>query len=334
VPAIRKRHLGLLLSICLSLSLAGCGSGAYVIEPIPSRQGLSETQVKADPGWFISDKVAIIDVDGIIMNEQQSGLFRVGENPVSLFAEKLDKAKTDKHVKAVILRLNTPGGTVAASDIMYHYLLEFKQETQKPVLAYMMDVAASGGYYLACACDGIMAQPSTVTGSIGTILQTVSFEGTMQKIGVKADAIKSGKMKDMGSPLHDLQTEERQLLQNIINQYYENFLAVVLAGRKNLDREKLLPLADGRVYTGGQALEAGLIDRLGYPTDAIAWAKQMAHLGKAKIVTYHRPYGYKPNFYASAGENLNPQSLINIELPRWLRCEGAQFLYLWQPETN
>jgi protease-4 len=333
VPAINKHHIGLLLGFCLIILIAGCGTGAYVIEPIPSRQGLTETKVQQDPGWFVTDKIAIIDVDGVMMNEQQSGLLRVGENPVSMFAEKLDKAKRDKNVKAVILRLNTPGGTVAASDIMHHYLIEFKKETQKPVLAYMMDVTASGGYYLACACDGMIAQPTTVTGSIGTILQTISFEGTMQKIGMKAEAIKSGKMKDMASPLHDLKEEERQLLQSIIDQYYENFLTVVLDGRKNLDREKLLPLADGRVFTGKQALEAGLIDRIGYPTDAIAWAKKLANISKVKIVTYHRPYGYKPNFYASS-ENIDPQSLINIELPKCFRSEGARFLYLWQPNLD
>jgi protease-4 len=293
---------------------------------------LDETEIQRDKGFFVTDKIAVIDVDGVMANRRKSGLLREGENPVSMFVEKLEKARKDGNVRAVVLRLNSPGGTVGAADLMYHHLQEFKTRSQKPVVACMLDVAASGAYYLACGCDGIVAQPTTVTGSIGTIVQTMSFAGTMEKLGIKSVAIKSGKLKDMASPLHDLSEEEREVLQGIVTQYYEQFVKVVDEGRRELDENGVRALADGRVFTAGEAMEAGLIDRLGYPADGISWAKKLAGVTKAQVVMYHRPSGYAPNIYASTAagaDGLVP--LVNVELPDWLTSEGTQFLYLWQP---
>ncbi len=318
--------------ITASLFLTGCGTGAFQIQMIPKDQSLKETQIDQDKGWFVSDKIVVIDVDGILLNKQQNSFMRQGDNPVSTFLEKLDKAAGDDDVKAVVLRVNSPGGSVAASDMMYHSLVEFKRKTDKPVVACMLDVAASGGYYLACGCDGIIAQPSCVTGSIGTIMQTISVAGTMEKIGITAVAIKSGNMKDMGSPLHELSEEERVLLQQIIDRFYEQFLGVVENGRPKLDKAELRQLADGRVFTAAQAHEEGLIDRIGYADDAIAWAKKMAGVKKAKTVIYHRPLQTMPNIYGSAmSEASGFGPLINIDLPDWLDAGGAKFLYLWQP---
>ncbi len=318
--------------VTASLFLSGCGTGAFQIQMIPKDQSLKETQIDQDKGWFVSDKIVVIDVDGILLNKQQSGWMRRGDNPVSTFLEKLDKAAGDDTVKAVVLRVNSPGGSVAAADMMYHSLVEFKRKTDKPVVACMLDLACSGGYYLACGSDGIIAQPSCVTGSIGTIMQTFSVAGTMEKIGIKAVAIKSGKMKDIGSPLHELSEEEGVLLQEIIDRFYEQFLAVVENGRPNIEPEKLRQLADGRVFTAAQAHEKGLIDRIGYADDAIAWAKEMADIKKAKTVIYHRPLTTMPNVYGSAmSETGGLGPLINIDLPDWLDAGGARFLYLWQP---
>lgn len=309
----------------------GCGPTSFVITPVSSRPGLKETQIQRDRGFWITDKIAVIDVDGMMINESKQSLLQSSENPVSLFTEKLDRAKRDKNVKAVVLRLNSPGGTVAASDLMHHVLKDFKKTTGKPVVACMLDVAASGAYYLACGCDGIMAQPTTVTGSIGVIFQTVSVAGTMDKIGISAEAIKSGELKDLASPLRPLRDKERQVLQELIMHYYENFLDVILQGRQGLIRDKLLELADGRVYYAEEALQAGLIDKIGYPADAITWAKQLAGVSKAKVVIYHRSLGYKPNIYASTPRNLEAGgALVNIELPDWLQARGPRFLYLWQ----
>jgi len=180
-----------------------------------------------------------------------------------------------------------------------------------------------------------MAQPSSVTGNIGTIFQTFSVAGTMDKIGVKAVTIKSGDLKDLASPLHDLSDEERQVLDGIIEELYQQFLTVVHEGRRTIEENKLRGLADGRVFTTRQALLEGLIDKVGYLPDGIRWAKEMAGLKKARVVIYHRSLSYKPNAYGSAATQPGePESLINIDLPDWLTSDGAQFLYLWQPGIN
>ncbi|KPK77315.1 MAG: hypothetical protein AMJ79_03715 [Phycisphaerae bacterium SM23_30] len=312
--------------------ISGCGGNALLIRPVSDKQQLEETQISRDEGLFVFDKIAVIDVDGIMANKSSAGLLQAGENPVSLFIEKLDRAAADKDVKAVVLRINSPGGTVVASDLMHHALLTFKKNAAKPVIACVLDVGASGAYYLACACDTIYAAPSSVLGSIGTIMQTVSFAGTMRLLGITAEAIKSGELKDMGSPLRNLTDQERKVLTEVIMHHYDSFIDVVLTGRRDrgLNRRRLLELADGRVFTAAQALENKLIDKIGYPADALADAKQRAGVTKAKVVIYHRPLGYKPNFYASADQLNPPSALINLDLPYGLRAQGPQFLYLWQ----
>jgi len=332
-------HCHLFSVLCLLSSvvclLTGCGPAAFHVELVPTRQQLQETEIQSDSGLFVTDKIAIIDVDGLMANKRKSGLLRVGDNPVSLFLEKLDKAAADSAVKAIVLRIDSPGGTVAACDIMHHSLSEFKRRTGKPVVACVTGMACSGGYYLACGSDGIMAQPSSVTGNIGTIFQTFSVAGTMDKIGVKAVTIKSGDLKDLASPLHDLSEEEQRVLEGIIQELYQQFLAVVQEGRHGIGEDKLRELADGRVFTTRKALQEGLIDKVGYLSDGIRWAKEKAGLEKVRVVIYHRSLSYTPNAYASAAAQAGgAESLINIGLPDWLASDGAQFLYLWQPGIN
>ena len=330
-----RNSLLYLVILILSTILAGCGQTAFHIEMVPTNRQLVETRIQGDAGLFVFDKIAIIDVDGLLANRLQGGWMRSGENPVSLFVEKLDKAAADRSVKAVVLRLNSPGGTVAASDIMYHHLMEFRRQTGKPVIACVLGIGCSGAYYIACGCDGIMAQPSGVVGNIGTVFQTFSVAGTMEKIGVKAVTIKSGELKDMASPLHDLSDEEHKVLQGIIEQFSEQFFEVVRKGRQSIDEKKLAELTDGRVFTAQQALQQGLIDKVGYLDEGIKWAKEIAGVKKTSVVIYHRPSNYKPNAYglaAAGSDGLGP--LVNLELPDWLNAGGAQFLYLWQPAVD
>ena len=331
-----KQYIRLYLGLSiLVIALAGCGQTAFQISFVRTHRQLQETQIQGDRMMFITDKIVILDVDGLLVNKQKRGLVRSGENPVSLFIEKLDKAARDESVKAVVLRINSPGGTVAASDIMYHHLREFKERTGKPVIACVLGLGCSGAYYLACGCDGIVAQPSSVTGSIGTVLQTFSVADTMRMIGVKAVTIKSGRLKDMGSPLHDLSDEERDVLQGIIDNFYQQFLDVVQDNRRKIDKVKLQELADGRVFTAEQALREGLIDRIGYLDDGIEWAREMADMQRGRVVIYHRSSGYKPNAYGVAAAGTDGSGpLINVELPDWLDTGGAQFLYLWQPSVE
>jgi len=332
---VRKNSLLYLGILILPTLLVGCGQTAFHIELVPVDRQLEETRLQSDAGLFVSDKIAIIDVDGLLFNRQKRGWLRRGENPVSLFIEKLDKAAGDKSVKAVVLRLNSPGGTVAASDIMYHHLRKFREQTGKSVIACVLGIGCSGAYYLACGCDGIVAQPSSVVGNIGTIFQTFSVAGTMEKIGVKAITIKSGELKDMASPLHDLSDQERKVLEGIIKHHSEQFFQVVRKGRKKIDEQKMAELSDGRVFTAEQALEQGLIDKVAYLDYGIEWAKEMAGAKKTQVVIYHRPSNYIPNAYSMTSANaegIGP--LVNLELPDWLDAGEAQFLYLWQPAAE
>jgi protease-4 len=325
-------NIALLIPLVL---LTGCGPTAFRIELLPTHQRLEETEIHRDEGFFILDKIAVIDVDGLLINRRKRGLMREGDNPVSLFLEKLDKAAADKRVKAAMLRINSPGGTVAASDIMYHSLQEFKRKTKKPVITCILGLGCSGAYYLACGSDAILAQPGSVTGSIGTILHTFSLAGTMEKIGVKAVTIKSGDLKDLGSPLHDLRDEEREVLEGIVIQFFEQFLTVVKECRKDIGEQKLKGLADGRVFTAEEAFQEKLIDGIGYPLDGIEWAKRISGVKKARVVMYHRPLGYKANVYSTATSDESVVgALINVELPDWLNASGTQFLYLWQPAVE
>jgi protease-4 len=310
---------------------AGCTEGSFLITPVSNRRGLVEEELYRD-SWLARDKIALLDVSGVLINDYQFRLFGEGEHPVSLLLEQLDKARRDQAVKAVILRINSPGGTVVASELMHDELVHFKRTTQKPVIALMMDVAASGGYYIACACDEIVAQPSSVTGSIGVIMQMFELSRTMEMIGVTSEAIISGPRKDSGSPFRKMQPEERELFQEIVNDMFERFVHVVDEGRPDLDEAKVRELADGRVFTAGQALEHGLIDRIAGVRQTVEAVKQRVDAKRICLVTYRRPLAYRPNYYAQAplppGGDLN---VINVDLPAWLEANTPRFMYLWSP---
>ena len=311
------------------LVVAGCSPiGGVKITAVPADQSLKERMVYRHPGW-VSNRIAVIDISGVLMNAHKPGLLSEGEQVVSFVVEKLDKAASDKRVKAVVLRINSPGGTVTASDILYQEIVAFKKKTGKPVVAYFQDVAASGAYYLACAADELIAQRTCVTGSIGVIMQMVDVSGAMAKLGISGDAIKSGPFKDAGSPLREMRAGERAVFQAMVDDFYHRFIAVVDAGRPNLDREQIVKLADGRVYTADQALEAGLIDRIGTIHDAVEAAKKRAGITAAHVVMYRRPATWAPNVYARAprtgGATLN---FFNISLPFYWTSR-PRFMYIW-----
>jgi len=326
-----------LLILLVTATLIGftpaCSAPSLLITPVSSRRDLVETELSSD-SWLAMNKVALIDLSGVISNSERSTLFGGGgEHPVSLLLEQLDAARTDPMVKAVVLRINSPGGTVVASELMHQEIAHFRKASGKPVVAMLMDVAASGGYYVACACDEIIAQPSTVTGSIGVIMQMVDVTGTMNFIGVKTDAITSGNFKDAGSPLRTMKPEERQLFQSMVNDMYDRFVTVVKDGRPKLDDATVRKLADGRVYTAKQALDAGLIDRIATMREGIDRAKEKAGVKKIRLVTYMRSYDYRPNYYATSPA---PAPIASIDLFKlnpaaWLEATAPKFMYLWQP---
>jgi len=228
------------------------------------------------------NKIAVVNMLGPIRASMKSSdpFSRDSENIV----KRLKKLNKNSSVKAVVLRINSPGGTVAAVQEIHSELLKMKKNG-KFIVASFSDVAASGGYYIACAADKIVAQPGTLTGSIGVILEVGNFSELMKKIGVKIETIKSGIHKDIGNYSREMTAEERKILQDIINDAYEQFLSVVVTGRK-LDEAKARGLADGRIFTGTQAKVAGLIDDVGGLDEAIEEAKKLAGIkGDVKIIS-------------------------------------------------
>jgi len=276
-------------------------------------------------------KVLLLDLSGVISSQDKDGLIPQ-PNLLATFKEELTKASKDEKIKAVVLRINSPGGTVNASDILYHELKTFKANKKIPVIASMMDVAASGGYYLAMATDAILVHPSTVTGSIGVIMLTVNAKGLLEKVGVEANAITSGPRKDMGSPFRTMTAEEKLIFQGVIDSFYDRFLAVVQEGRPHLSADQIKKLADGRIYSGEQAKAAGLVDEVGYLDEAIDLAKKNAGLTEARIVTYRRHGEYQNNIYSRLfGASSGLSSLASMDLLSIVRGGSPQFMYLWMP---
>ena len=317
-------------AVAAAVLIVGCAPSSLLITPVAGGRALVETELSRD-SFFARDKIALLDVTGVLINAPKPQLLGEGEHPVGLLLEQLDKARRDRLVKAVILRINSPGGAVTASELMHDEITHFKK-SGKPILAVMMDVAASGGYYIACACDEIVAQPSTVTGSIGVVMQMFDISDTMNMIGIRSDAIISGTFKDTGSPYRAMRPEERELFQNVVDDMYERFIDVVVDGRPKLDEAAVRRLADGRIYTATQALEAGLIDRIATLREAIALAKRRAGTKRIRLVAYQRPLGYRPNYYTRAP--LPPGgavTLLNIDLASWLSRSTPRFMYLWAP---
>lgn len=315
-----------LISLLLLISAAvqyGCVTINLLEPPGP----VQEVQVSGSG----DGKVLLLDLSGVISSQDKDGLIPQ-PNLLATFKEELTKASKDEKVKAVVLRINSPGGTVNASDILYHELKTFKASKKIPVIASMMDVAASGGYYLAMATDAILVHPSTVTGSIGVIMLTVNAKGLLEKVGVEANAITSGPRKDMGSPFRTMTAEEKLIFQGVIDSFYDRFLAVVQEGRPRLSADQIKKLADGRIYSGEQAKAAGLVDEVGYLDEAIDLAKKNAGLTEARIVTYRRHGEYQNNIYSRLfGTSSGLSSLASMDLLSIVRGGSPQFMYLWMP---
>ncbi len=244
--------------------------------------------------------------------------------------EKLRRIENDERVRGIVLRINSPGGTVTASDTMFREIRLLKQKRELPVVALMMDAAASGGYYVAVAADRIYAQPTSITGSIGVIVQKFNVHDLLARIGIQSTAVKSGEHKDMGSPFRQETEEEVRLLQEAIDALHGRFVDTVSEQRENLTRDQVVTLADGRIYTAGQALSHGLVDAIGYLDDAIEGVKEMAGLDAARVVLYRLPYAYKENIYSAP--TLPPVTEINLLIPgHGFPWSGSPFLYLWDP---
>lgn len=308
-----------------ALFALGC---VNVTLPIGGHGELKEAVVHGSSG----PKILLVQVDGVISEAAESDFFGgPGESPVSRLREELDLARKDEAIRALLVRINSPGGTVTASDIVYQELLRFKQERDIPVVAQFMGIAASGGYYVAMAADEIVAQPTTVTGSIGVIFGGVNLAGLLEKVGIEDQTLVSGSFKDTGSMLRRMTATERAQLQSVLNDMYGRFVEVVDTGRPDLERTTIQELADGRIYSAQQALEHGLVDRLGGLDESIEIAETRAGITSSRVVTYHRPDENHANFYATAARRRSMQALWGTHA--WPKPPSSSFLYLWTPGT-
>jgi protease-4 len=230
------------------------------------------------------DKIVLIRIVGPIVREGGGfGLFGAVASSRRIVGQ-LDRALNDEAVRAVILELDTPGGSVVASDEVYRKLADLRT-ARKPVIALMTETAASGGYYIAAGADVIIADPATVTGSIGVIVVLPNFEELNRKIGLRTVVFKSGAFKDMGNPDRAMTPSEAAIFRQLVDEVFERFVGVVAQGRK-IPRARVLQLADGRIYTGLQALRLGLVDRTGQMADAVIEARRRAGIQKARVVEY------------------------------------------------
>jgi len=310
-------------ALLIGLSMSGC---TFNFSLFPGPGPLQETQV----GGTGTAKVLLLDISGMISSEGKDGLVPA-PGLIARIKEQLTKAAQDDHVKAIVLRINTPGGTVTASDIIYHELKSFKTSRKVPIVASIMDLGTSGGYYIAAAADAVLAHPSSVTGSIGVIMLTINARGLLEKVGVEATAVTSGPRKDMGSPFRMMTSEERAIFQGLIDSFYQRFLTIVQEGRPNLQMEQIKKLADGRVYTGDQAKAAGLVDEIGYLEDAIELAKKKAKITEARVITYRRPGEYSNNVYSKLLAPGPLAGLAEMDVMAFIRGGAPQFMYLWMP---
>lgn len=331
---MKSIFVGLVLLLLMTV-VPGCGTPSFLITPVSNSNSLQEMVVRPSRGWG-GDKVAIIEVEGLLVNARTGGFLQATENKVSLFLQELDRAAQDRSVKAVVLRVNSPGGTVVASDIMYQAICEFREKTGKPVVASTQEVAASGAYYVSLAADRIVAHPTSVVGSIGVIFNTLEFEGALAKLGIRSNAIKSGPLKDMGSPLRAMGDVERGVMQNMVDEYYARFVGLVKLRRPIRDEKTLATVTDGRVFTGEQAAKLGLADQTGRLDEAIALAQTLGGTSSAKIILYKRPYGYGGSIYADAplpppqAQGVAPASL-QVDIPIGQSKLPGGFYYLWEP---
>jgi len=322
------RYLNCILVPAL-LIITGC---AYIKVPVyPSLQPFEEKVLEGKG----EKKILVLDISGVISEEKQStGLgLRQKSSLVDRLKEELQKAEGDSAIAGAIIRINSPGGSVSATDLIHHELMKYKKENKVRITACFTGIATSGAYYIASAADEITAHPTSITGGIGVIAMKFNIEKLLTKVGVEEETIKSADKKDLWTPFRPSTPEEKKIMQGIIDTFHERFVHVVHEGRRpQLTKEEIGRLADGRIFTADQALSAKLVDRVGYLDDALEEMKASLRLKDAKVITYHRPGAYKGTIYSGVPEDSHKElNLIAIHASTLDPLTGIRFMYLWRP---
>ncbi|MGA1979507.1 MAG: signal peptide peptidase SppA [Sedimentisphaerales bacterium] len=299
--------LSVLANIALFLMLIGFAA----VFAIGQKGIFTEEVIQAGPR---TTKIAVISVRGIIDDEQAQDVYR-----------QIKSAQQDKRVKGLILRVNSPGGTISGSDQISNEIRKYRKKEDKPVVAFMQGVAASGGYYVSVGCDKIVAEPTVITGSVGVIAGHFVLQGLLEeKLGIQPVIFKSGEKKDWPSPFRPVTEEQRQYIQDkLITPAYNRFVQIVDEGRESLTLADVKRLADGSIYGAEEALSEKLIDKIGYIDEAIEQVKLLAGIEKAQVVEYRKPFSLA---YFLSSRNGN---IFKIDKSTLYELSTPQILYLW-----
>ncbi|MCK5654675.1 MAG: signal peptide peptidase SppA [Candidatus Aureabacteria bacterium] len=273
-----------------------------------------------------SKKIVLIPLRGIIMDSAKTPWKRV--NIIKDVSEKLEKARADESVAAVILQVDSPGGGVTASDILADKVREFR-DSGKIIVVSMEDIAASGAYYISAPSNYIMAHPTTITGSIGVLMQGFNVQGLLEKVGVEDVTFKSGSMKDILSPAREMTEEEKEVIQRVVDYMYRRFISVVAEGR-NLSLEQVEAIADARIFTSDEAVLLGLVDSIGFIDDTIKVTKKLAELEEARIIRYKTESTLSELLSLRIGQ-INPLAeVMNGKFSEVFSSGGFRLMYLWK----
>lgn len=274
-------------------------------------------------------KIAVLSIDGVIQDTGDAESFF--QSPLynhRAFMEQLDYVKESDDVKAIILRVNSPGGGVVESAEIHDKIKEIQKETKKPVYVSMGSMAASGGYYVSAPADKIFASPETLTGSLGVIMQGVNYAGLAEKYGVEFTTIKSGPYKDIMSPTRPMTEEERKILQSMIDNSYEGFVKVISEGR-DMPVEQVKKIADGRIYDGRQAKQLHLIDGFGYLDDVIEQVRKDENLGDATVVKYTESMSFGSLFSMGAQKIIGKDAEMAGLMKLLSQPDSPRLMYLY-----
>ena len=319
VEKTRQKHTGwkifwgitLILSVLANIALFLMLIGLVAVFLAGQESMLTEEVIQPGPRTC---KIAIITIEGIIDGEKSQDIYA-----------QLSKARDDRLVKGLIIRVNSPGGTISASDQICNEIRKYRQNEGKPVVAFMQGVAASGGYYVSVACDEIVAEPTVITGSIGVIAGHFVLQQLLEeKLGIQPAVFKSGEKKDWPSPFQPVTEQQREYIQDkLINPAYNRFVQVVVEGRDSLTIDDVKRLADGSIYCAEEALKEKLIDEIGYLDEAVERIKVLAEIEKAHLVEYQRPFSFSDLIRSQS------TSMPKFDSSTLYELSTLQVLYLW-----